>query len=55
MAGRVSVTRQAGGFGESSTYVTARPVSPSTACAGKREAVWPSGPIPSSTYSQLEA
>mmetsp|Transcript_11163 Transcript_11163/g.33189 ORF Transcript_11163/g.33189 Transcript_11163/m.33189 type:complete len:380 (-) Transcript_11163:162-1301(-) len=51
MAGRVSVTRQAGGFGESSTYVTARPVSQSTACAGKREAVWPSGPIPSSTAS----
>ena len=52
LTGRVRVTRQGGGFGESVIGATLRPPalgsgSDSRAWPGKREQVWPSGPMPS--------
>ena len=54
--GRVRVTRQGGGLGESVIGATIRPPalgsgSDRRAWPGKREQVWPSGPMPSSSMS----
>nr|ACN30969.1 unknown [Zea mays] len=53
ITGNVNVILSGGGFGESLMYVTHLSFSLTRGWPGKRDAMWPSGPIPRSWRSNL--